>query len=117
MQSPVEISIFPLIRTITTPLALRRQPPDQLKCQLNRVIQFFGTWNLTEISKPEFVDNVKSLFVDGRRWCHFDPMKFHRDYKQLLRELADWMSMYFPHNFSKVEFEDILSLEDLEFMG
>jgi hypothetical protein len=99
----------------TPPVA--QQPPDQLKWQLNRVTQCFRTYNLNEISKREFLDNAKSLFVEGRMWCNSYPMKFHHDYKQPLRELADWLSMYFPDRFLKGEFEDILSLEDLEFMG
>ena len=94
-----------------------QQPPDQLKCQVDRLNQFFRTGNLVEISKTEFIDNVKSLFVEARRWCNFDPMKFHRDYKLPLRELADWLTMYFPDKFSKGAFEDILSLEDLELVG
>lgn len=98
-----------------TPVA--QQPPDQFKGQLNRVNQFFRIGSLSEISKAEFLDNAKSLFVVGRRWCYSDPMKFHHDYKQLLRELADWLTMYFPDKFWKGEFEDILSLENLELVG
>jgi hypothetical protein len=91
-----------------------KQPPDQLKCQLDRANQFFRTYNLIEITKNEFLDNAKRLFVEGRRQCHFEPVKFHRDYKQPLRELAYWLGLYFPDKFSKGEFDHILSLEDLE---
>ena len=99
------------------PPPVSQQPLDQLKCQLDHANGFFRTGNLAEISKPEFLDNARILFVEGRKWCYFYPMKFHRDYKQPLHELADWSSMYFPDKFWKVEFEDILSLDDLVFMG
>lgn len=83
-------------------------PPDILAYQINSVIYSFMTYNMNDLLRPGFVCCARTLFEEGRKRCIEDPGNYIVKYKYPLSVLAEFLTINFPHQFSKWEYQDIL---------
>jgi len=83
-------------------------PPEVFLLQINSAINSFWFYRPYDLWYNGFVPKTKRLFDEGRRHRVANQGNFNFTYRYPLNTLANLMAYYFPYQFSRAEYWDIL---------